>query len=31
MPDQVTTLAALNAAPKDEFVSVLGEVVEHSS
>jgi 2-oxo-4-hydroxy-4-carboxy-5-ureidoimidazoline decarboxylase len=30
MSDQTTTLAALNAAPKHEFVGVLGDVVEHS-
>jgi 2-oxo-4-hydroxy-4-carboxy-5-ureidoimidazoline decarboxylase len=30
MQDQEVSLAALNAAPKSEFVSALGDVVEHS-
>jgi 2-oxo-4-hydroxy-4-carboxy-5-ureidoimidazoline decarboxylase len=30
MSDQAITMAALNGAPKSEFVAVLGDIVEHS-
>jgi 2-oxo-4-hydroxy-4-carboxy-5-ureidoimidazoline decarboxylase len=30
MPDQMNVIAALNVAPKSEFVHVLGDIVEHS-